>query len=100
MAYLIYIRDACAVAWLLDRDIKLYPVWIMKINKDTLLTWGIFASFTDDKNAQENGYHGNADQYELVLPSEIQEKIYDLINEHLEKAETIELPNDLPYIFE
>ena len=78
----------------------LHLVWTMKINKDTLLTWGVFASFTDDKHAQENGYHGNADQYELVLPTEIQEKIYDLISEHLEKAEAIELPSDLPYIFE
>lgn len=72
----------------------------MKINKDTLLTWGVFASFTDDKNAQENGHTWLATQYELVLPSDIQEKIYDLISEHLEKAEAIELPSDLPYIFE
>ncbi len=94
-------RDyADRIAWPLDHHINFYLIWTMKINNDTLLTWGIFASFTDDKHAQENGYHGNAEQYEIVLPTEIQAKVYDLINEHLEKAEAIELPSDLPYIFE
>ena len=74
----------------------------MKPRIETLLTWGIFASFTEDKLAQENGYHGahDTEQFELVLPDHVQVKIYELITEHLDQAECLGLPSDMPYIFE
>jgi len=72
----------------------------MKINEKNLLDWGIFASFTTDKNAHENGYRSGDDaaQFELVLPDEVQGKIYQLVKDHLEQAATIELDTS-EYIF-
>ena len=72
----------------------------MKINEKNLLDWGIFASFTTDKNAHENGYRGGDDeaQFELVLPDEVQGKIYQLVKDHLDQAETIAL-DESEYIF-